>query len=74
MNRSIFQLWQPQDNNNNQSYKQIKTMNLNFESIAFYSLLGNIILLFILFSPNLNYFFNKRWFKWRDEDKNQTEK
>jgi len=49
-------------------------MNLNFESIAFYSLLGNIILLFILFSPNLNYFFNKRWFKWRDEDKNHTEK
>jgi NADH:ubiquinone oxidoreductase subunit D len=30
MNRSIFQLWQPQDNNNQQSYKQIKTMNLNF--------------------------------------------
>ena len=30
MNRSIFQLWQPQDNINQQSYKQIKTMNLNF--------------------------------------------
>jgi len=30
MNRSIFQLWQPQENSNQQTYKQIKTMNLNF--------------------------------------------
>lgn len=30
MNRSIFQLWQPQENSNQQSFKQIKTMNLNF--------------------------------------------
>ena len=32
------------------------------------SLVLNIILLFILLSPNINYFFNKRWFKWRDDD------
>lgn len=46
---------------------------MNYQLILLLSLGLNIVLLFVLFSSNLNYFINKRWFKWRDEEGEEKE-
>lgn len=33
------------------------------------SLIGNVILLFMLLSPNIVFCIHKRWFKWRNKIK-----
>ena len=53
-------------------------MNYDFYKIALISLSANALLLFCLFSPNIVYLINKRWFEWRKPviktDNNKTEK
>ena len=49
-------------------------MNYDFYTIALISLSANTILLFCLFSPNIVYLIHKKWFNWKNDKNDNTEK
>lgn len=42
---------------------------MNELTILYISLIVNIVLLICIFSPNIVYFLNKKWFVWKDDNK-----